>query len=81
MLYGNYCYIFIENFPQKFFPCKALQFGFVWVQPPTWQALKYMSTKIFKKQENSNTKKPQKLKIELKTRQKGFGYAIFQAPL
>ena len=22
MLYGNYCYIFIENFPQKFSPCK-----------------------------------------------------------
>ena len=21
MLYGNYCYIFIENFPQKFSPC------------------------------------------------------------
>ena len=23
MLYGNYCYIFIENFPQKFSPCRA----------------------------------------------------------
>ena len=22
MLYGNYCYIFIENFPQKFSPCR-----------------------------------------------------------
>ena len=22
MLYGNYCYIFTENFPQKFSPCK-----------------------------------------------------------
>ena len=22
MLYGNYCYIFIENFPQKFSPCE-----------------------------------------------------------
>ena len=21
MLYGNYCYIFIGNFPRKFFPC------------------------------------------------------------
>ena len=21
LLYGNYCYIFIENFPQKFSPC------------------------------------------------------------
>ena len=21
MLYGNYCYIFIENFPKKFSPC------------------------------------------------------------
>ena len=21
MLYGNYCYIIIENFPQKFVPC------------------------------------------------------------
>ena len=21
MLYGSYCYIFIENFPQKFSPC------------------------------------------------------------
>ena len=21
MLYGNYCYTFIENFPQKFSPC------------------------------------------------------------
>ena len=21
MLYGNYCYIFIENFPRKFSPC------------------------------------------------------------
>ena len=23
MLYGNYCYIFIENFPQKFSPCSV----------------------------------------------------------
>ena len=23
MLYGNYCYIFIENFPQKFSPCRG----------------------------------------------------------
>ena len=22
MLYGNYCYIIIENFPQKFSPCR-----------------------------------------------------------
>ena len=22
MMYGNYCHIFIENFPQKFSPCK-----------------------------------------------------------
>ena len=22
MLYGNYCYIIIDNFPQKFSPCK-----------------------------------------------------------
>ena len=22
MLYGNYCYIFIENFPQEFFPSR-----------------------------------------------------------
>ena len=21
MLYGNYCYIIVENFPQKFSPC------------------------------------------------------------
>ena len=25
MLYGNYCYIFIENFPQKFSPCRLAQ--------------------------------------------------------
>ena len=24
MLYGNYCYIFVENFPQKFSPCTPL---------------------------------------------------------
>ena len=24
MLYGNYCYIFIENFPQKFSPCRLI---------------------------------------------------------
>ena len=24
MLYGNYCYICIENFPQKFSPCRLL---------------------------------------------------------
>ena len=24
MLYGNYCYIFIENFPQKFSPCTII---------------------------------------------------------
>ena len=24
MLYGNYCYIFIENFPQKFSPCRMM---------------------------------------------------------
>ena len=23
MLYGNYCYIFIENFPQKFSSCSV----------------------------------------------------------
>ena len=23
ILYGNYCYIFIENFPQKFSPCRV----------------------------------------------------------
>ena len=26
MLYGNYCYIFIENFPQKFSPCSLKEF-------------------------------------------------------
>ena len=26
MLYGNYCYIIIENFPQKFFPCRLKKF-------------------------------------------------------
>ena len=24
MLYGNYCYIIIENFPQKFSPCTII---------------------------------------------------------
>ena len=24
MLYGNYCYIFIKNFPQKISPCRLL---------------------------------------------------------
>ena len=28
VLYGNYCYIFIENFPQKFSPCCIY---FLWV--------------------------------------------------
>ena len=26
MLHGNYCYIFIENFPQKFSPCIRKKF-------------------------------------------------------
>ena len=25
MLYGNYCYIFIQNFPEKFSPCRIQQ--------------------------------------------------------
>ena len=29
MLYGNYCYIFIENFPQKFSPCTKILKKFV----------------------------------------------------
>ena len=28
MLYGNYCYIFIENFPQKFSPCSFVNISY-----------------------------------------------------
>ena len=34
MLYGNYCYIFIANFPQKFSPCTIFVFWFFIVYLP-----------------------------------------------
>ena len=39
MLYGNYCYIIIENLPQKFSPC-SLVFKNVKLVNENWSAVK-----------------------------------------
>ena len=39
MLYGNYCYIFIENFSQKFSPCRKNSYN---LPPEKYLCAKYL---------------------------------------